>query len=176
MKMEHGFTHAQWVDFLDGVLPAAERARMKAHLNHCGECRQLYIRIREWESAIQSEAKLLTAALDRDPEEISLLAARALERIRASGPPGLVQLGFGRGEGVLLLRALLDPLCGSGAARNAVQLATEQSCGAGERTVSAPNWGLFVRNLGAAVGAVYGAPTRVLVERVGGLVGMEVRA
>lgn len=170
MKMEHGFTHSQWLDFLDDALPAAECGRMKAHLAVCADCRQLMIRIQEWETAIQGEARLLTAELDRDPAEISWLAARALERIRASEPAGVVLSPFGQGEAVLLLRALLDPLCGSGAARNAVQLATEQSCGVGERFVSAPNWSLFVRNLGATVGAVYGAPARRLIECVGGLV------
>jgi anti-sigma factor RsiW len=168
--MEHGFTSEQWIDFLDGALPLAEHRRMDAHLDACEECRLLVRQMRDWEEAIRGEAMLLTAGLDRDPGEISRLAARALERIRASEPAGVVLLPFGQGEAVMLLRALLDPLCGSGAARNAVQLATERSCGVGERAVSAPNWGLFVKNLGATVGAVYGAPARQLIECVGGLV------
>ena len=168
--MEHGFTHAQWINFLDDALPPAERSRMEAHLEECRECRGFTVSIQEWETAIQCEAGLLIAELDRDPNDIRRLAARALARIRASGPPGVVLSPFGQGEAVLLLRALLDPLCGSGAARNAVQLATERSYGPGEQWASAPNWGLFVKNLGATVGAVYGAPARVLIECVGSLV------
>lgn len=173
--MHHGITESEWFEFLEDTLPAAERVRVLAHLKGCEECRQLHRDIRVWEGIVQDEARRLVSALDRSPEEIDWMAANALDQIRRCEPRDIAVPGFRFGEGVLLLRALLDPLCGTGAARNAVRLATEQSCEPGSRVMQQANWSIFVRNLGAAIGAVYGVPARILIERVGRLVGAEVQ-
>lgn len=163
---EHGISQQTWFEYLEGSLPPAERARVDEHLDSCAPCRRLHHEIRVWERVIREEASRLTAARDLAADEIDRLAASALHRIRETEPPAIAVPGVEFGEAVLLLRNVLDPLCGEGAARNAVRAAKERS---------AENWDAFVRCLGAAIGAVYGAPARVLVEHVGGLAGAGVR-
>lgn len=169
MSGQHGFDGSDWIAYLDGDLPPSRRAGMNAHLDECEECRELHHAIREWERTIEDEARFLAAALDRTPEDIDRLAAEAVRRIRRSEPPGIDSRGLGFAQSIFVLRSVLDPLCGEGAARNAVRLATAQSFQERECTRVA-DWGVFVRNLGAAIGGVYGIPARLLVERIGGLV------
>ena len=134
----------------------------------------MHDQLRQWESVVNAEVSRLNAAATRSPGEIDLLTEKFLQTIRENGIRPIEGAAFKPVEAVRLLRALLDPLCGVGAARNAVRLATEQSCRAGEQNVSVPNWGLFVRNLSKNVGCVYGSPARVLIERVGSLVAAEI--
>ncbi len=49
--MEHGFTHEEWLDFLDGALPAAERGRLESHLDDCPVAGKLHrqSRRRRWQ-------------------------------------------------------------------------------------------------------------------------------
>jgi hypothetical protein len=174
MNTEHGFTEAEWMGYLDGTLPESTCARIRVHLELCGECCSLHDQLLEWESVVNEEVSRLDGAATRSPAEIALLTAKFLQSLRDSEIRPIQGAPFKPVEAVRLLRALLDPLCGAGAARNAVQLATGQSCRAGEQAVSVPNWSLFVRNLSKNVGCVYGSPARVLIERVGSLVGAEI--
>jgi anti-sigma factor RsiW len=174
MNTEHGITETQWMAYLDGSLPESACARIHSHLAVCAECRSLHDQLLEWESAVIQEISRLNAAATRSSGEINLLAEKFLQRLRESETRPTKGAPFKPAEAVRLLRALLDPLCGAGAARNAVQQATEQSCRAGEADVSVPNWSLFVRNLSKNVGCVYGSPARLLIERVGSLVGAEI--
>lgn len=174
MNSEHGITETQWMEYLDGTLPESVCARIRSHLARCAECRSMHHQLLEWESAVAQETTRLHVATARNSTEIDLLAARFLENVRQNQIRPTQRAPFKPAEAVRLLRTLLDPLCGAGAARNAVQLATEQSCRAGQQDVSVPNWGLFVRNLSKNVGCVYGSPARVLIERVGSLVGAEI--
>lgn len=174
MNTEHGITETQWLEYLDGSLPESVCVRIRSHLAECAECRSMYQQLLKWESAVVQEIGRIHVAATRSSGEIDLLAARFLESVRENRIRPTQSAPFPPAEAVRLLRALLDPLCGAGAARNAVQLATEQSCRAGEQDVSVPNWSLFVRNLSKNVGRVYGSPARVLIERVGSLVGAEI--
>ena len=119
VMMEHGITPAEWLGYLDGSLPAVERDRVRAHLDVCEGCRQTNSQVLAWEAAVRDEAKQLTRALARQPQEIDGLARQLLERIRNSEQRPDAGVSFRPAEAVLLLRALLDPLCGTGAARNA---------------------------------------------------------
>ncbi len=174
MNTEHGFTETQWVEYLDGTLAKSACARIRAHLEVCEECRRMHDQLLEWESVVIAEVSRLNVAASRSNAEMDLLAGSFFQRIRENEIGSTKRAGLKTVEAVRLLRALLDPLCGAGAARNAVRLATEQSCRAGEDNVSVPNWGLFVRNLSKNVGCVYGSSVRVLIERVGILVAAEI--
>lgn len=174
MNTEHSITEAQWMEYLNGTLTEAACARIRSHLEICEECRSMLNQLREWESVVIEEVSRLKVTATRSTGEIDVLAEKFLRSIRENGIRPIQGSALKPVEAVRLLRALLDPLCGAGAARNAVRLATEQSCRAGEQDVSVPNWGLFVRNLSKNVGYVYGSPARVLIERVGSLVAAEI--
>jgi anti-sigma factor RsiW len=173
MNASHGITEKQWLAYIEGLLPESEHAKVQAHLEKCVECQQICRGIRDWEDVVRAEARLLITALDRAPQDVDRLTERILNEIRSIEPGQLGGSECRFDRGVLLLRALMDPLCGRGAAQSAIRLATEQSC-AGEQSLRESNWALFVRNLGAAIGGVYGVPVRTLIERVGYLVGAEV--
>ncbi|MFN7648352.1 MAG: anti-sigma factor family protein [Acidobacteriota bacterium] len=174
MNTEHGITEKQWMAYLDGSLPESACARIRSHLAVCAECRSMRDQLLAWESAVVQEINRLNAAATRSSGEIDLLAGKFLQRLRENETRPTKRAPFKPVEAVRLMQALLDPLCGAGAARNAVQQANEQSCRAGEADVSVPNWSLFVRNLSKNVGCVYGSPARLLIERVGSLVGTEI--
>ncbi|MBI5282402.1 MAG: hypothetical protein HY858_12025 [Candidatus Solibacter usitatus] len=173
--MHHGISEQQWFDYLELTIEASARRPIDAHLRGCAPCRALLDDIRAWESQVREEASRLAAAVDCPAPEIDRLLAEVLNRIHAGQPAALSSGGrWSCSEAVLLLRALLDPICGAGASRNAISLAASQSCPPEQPRVAAGNWPLFVSNLSSAIAAVYGSATGLLVRRAGACLALEV--
>ena len=174
MNGHHGIAEREWFEFIEGTLPPAQRGRISAHLDACESCRQLLHNIRVWESKVEEEARGLALHIERSPADLDRITLEMMGRIRKDAPPSISVHGMVFSEAARLLQAVLDPLCGKGAAANAVRLAAERSGGWLDRRVTSERWPLFVRNLGEGIGAVYGVPAQLLVERVGALVALEV--
>lgn len=174
MNGHHGIAEHEWFAYLEGTLPPAHRARLSAHLDTCAPCCRLLHQIRAWEEKIEEEARCLVLHVERQPHDLDRMAAEMMGRIRNDAPRALATRGMLFAEAVRLLQSVLDPLCGKGAAANAVRMAAERSGGWLDRRLSAERWPVFVRNLGEGVGAVYGVPAQLLIERVGALVAAEV--
>ena len=64
------------------------------------------------------------------------------------------------------LRFLMEPICGPGTARAAIELAVQRSAGDGSR-VTGRNWRLFVGNLSDATSLICGLAAGRLVDRAG---------
>lgn len=174
MTGHHGFAQQEWFEYLEGTLPPAQRAHLSAHLDSCPQCAQLLHQIRAWEQKVEEEARSLVLHVERHPYDLDRMSTEMMCRIRLDSPPALAARGMVFAEAVRLLQSVLDPLCGKGAAASAVRMAAERTGGWLDRRLSSERWPVFVRNLGEGVGAVYGVPAQLLIERVGALVAAEV--
>jgi len=167
--MRHGISEEQWVGYLDGVLPGREMTRLREHANHCVECAETLRDLSVWRGRLAEEAGRVRRAFDASPETLDRLLAASLKRIRALEPEReRVETSWTFQEGVMLMRLLVEPLCGSGTAGATIHLAVQRSTLDG-----AAAWGLFVRNMSEAMGSVCGNAAGRLVNQVGSCLQVE---
>ena len=147
----HGIDEGKWLAFLDG-----ERCpEVEAHLRECMECGEICKQLQACQEALRMEASFLRdAAGTGDPRIEQMLEAC------------LGELSDGRAwtpqQATLLLRSLLEPLCGAGAAKSITDLTLRRSPGT-NRSFDSAAWRLFVRNLSEDVESICGSATGRLV-------------
>ena len=69
-------------------------------------------------------------------------------------------------QATLMLRSLLEPLCGAGAARSITERTLRRSTGP-DQTFDSVGWKVFVRNLSEDVETICGSATGRLIGRAG---------
>jgi hypothetical protein len=105
---------------------------------------------------------------------VERLLTSALDRIRAAGPSAIrSDSGWTAGEGMMLLRSLLEPICGHGTAKVTMDLAVQRSTADEPGRVTRRNWRLFVANLSGAVASVCGSAAGRLVGQAGACLAIE---
>jgi hypothetical protein len=116
----------------------------------------------QWHDLLQEEGARLAEAIRSDEREVEALIERSLDRIRSAraGAAWTVK------DGLSLLRFVMDPICGSGATRAAMNLAIQRSAGS-EADLTGTNWELFVGNLREATTQVCGMAAGRLISRAG---------
>ena len=156
----HGISEAQWIEYVEGSLPAPDSARLRAHAATCAECSTALVELSLWREKLTEEADLLRAALALSRDHLDGLLAASIERIRQGHPRCTFR------EAVMLLRLQLEPFCGSGTAGAAVHLAVQRSTlnGAAENPAA---WSLFVSNMSETMSAICGTEAGRLVNQVG---------
>jgi len=75
--------------------------------------------------------------------------------------------GWSVAEATLLLRVLIEPICGRGTAGTTISLARRRSVRAAEERLTSGSWGLFISNLSDAMSSICGAAAGTLVRRAG---------
>ena len=166
--MKHGISEQQWLEYIDGALPARERARVWEHIEACPECAQTLRELDGWRALISEEGARLRLSAQLPEAEIDSLLAGCLERIRAGEPAGLrLGLGWTVTEGMILLRSLMEPMCGLGTARATISLAARRSTADQQGHITERNWRIFVANLSEAIASVCGSAAGRLVSRAG---------
>ena len=164
--MRHGISQQEWLDFLDHTLAPSKEARLRAHLATCGPCHELWQGLQEWRELMMEEGWRLRDSVQYTGPQIDLLLARTLERIRAMAATP-VSSTWSALEAMILLRSLMTPICGAGAARATMDLALERSnFGPGER-VNHQNWRRFVSNLSDVFASICGVEAGCLIDRAG---------
>lgn len=160
--MGHGFNEQQWLSYIEGTLDGAERRLLEEHLAVCQECAAETVQQRRWHDQLRQEGLKLSAALQahQDAADFEWLMRRSLDSLRGDRPAWTVR------EGLSLLRFVMEPICGSGATRAAMNLAIKRSAGE-ENALSETNWGLFIGNLREATTLVCGLATGRLISRAG---------
>ena len=114
----HGIEEGKWLAFLDGK-PCLEVER---HLLVCAECGEWWNQMGEWQEALRIEASCLREAAGAGSGRIEQLLMACLGEISA-GRAWTPQ------QATLLLRSLLEPLCGAGAARSITERTLRRSRG-----------------------------------------------
>ena len=156
----HGIPEEQWVEYLEGDLPANDAVRLGEHASTCPECAASLAELSLWREKLTEEAARLRSALSTSPDQLDRLLAASLERIRQSHARWTFR------EAVMLLRVLLEPFCGSGTAGAAVHLAVRRSTLDGSPENPAA-WKLFLSNMSETMSAICGTEAGRLVNQVG---------
>ncbi len=175
MLLQHGISERKWLEFLDGTMDPEERRGIRAHLEKCAGCAKLASELAVWRNLLLAEGLRLREASRLPDEELDLLLARSMERIRSAEPVGArSSFAWTVADGIRVLRFLMEPICGPGTARAAIELAVRRSADDGSR-VSGRNWRLFVGNLSDATALICGLAAGRLVDRAGLCLGIEER-
>lgn len=172
--MRHGISEQQWLEYVDGTLSEREVARLRTHLLICAECAEVPIELNEWRELMLKEARTLRGNVLLSELEIESLLVRSIERIRQQAPP-VIRNSFrwSTAEGMLLLRSLMEPICGLGTARATMTLAARRSTADDESRITERNWRLFVANLSDAIASVCGSAAGRLISRAGACLAIE---
>jgi anti-sigma factor RsiW len=172
--MQHGITERMWLEYVDGTSSPDETQRVSSHIAGCGECTRTFSELSAWHAMMTSEASRLHAALDLPERDMERLLARTVDKIRAAEPACLhSDLGWTIGEAMILLRSLLEPICGLGTARAAMELAVQRATANQPGSLSERNWRLFVSNLSDAVASICGSAAGRLVGQAGTCLAIE---
>jgi anti-sigma factor RsiW len=165
--MRHDISTRDWLAYTGSSMGVEDRRRVRQHLEQCESCRDLASALAAWREVIASEAEALRPALGDPSSAIEPLMEKALERVRAAKPAALLREdGWTADEAVLLLRSLLEPICGLGPARATIQWAIDRANRSGG-VVNQQCWPRFISSLCLAVTSVHGAGAGRLVSLVG---------
>ena len=144
----HGIDERRWLAYLDGE----SCADIERHLPACAECSETVRRVESWRAALRQEGTRLRAAhatSDARGERMLQACLAELASSRSWTPQ----------QARLLLRSLLEPLCGAGAARTITELTM--------RRAESSSWRAFVSTLSENVESICGSAAGRLVGRAG---------
>ena len=163
-----------WLEYVDGVAPIEDTRGIRMHIAGCEECSRTFSELRAWHELMTSEASRLHAAMDLPDRDVERLLEHTMEKIRAAEPACLhTDLGWTISEGMILLRSLLEPICGLGTAKAAMDLAVQRATANQPGSLSERNWRLFVSNLSDAVASICGSAAGRLVGQAGTCLAIE---
>lgn len=173
--MQHGFSHTDWLAYLDGGLTEPVLSRLIAHVAGCAECRDFLWRTRIWETCIANEARSIAGAAAVSQETVDGMVRAALQRINEAAPAGSGEREASLAAATALLGRVLEPLVGSWTARQAISEAARRSSGVDASEMQVQHWESFIRNLRATAGSLCGANTERLIDLIGELALTEIR-
>ena len=144
----HGIDDKQWMAFLDGDACA----EVERHLLDCTDCSEESKRFQSWQASLFEEGSRLRNGSLGDDAQVQHLLRKCLAELASSGP-------WTRPQATLLMRSLLEPLCGAGAARTITDLTVRRS--------NPDSWRVFIKNLSENVESICGSAAGLLVGRAG---------
>jgi hypothetical protein len=155
--MRDDFSEQQWISYMDaGAKPAA----MQRHVGDCADCRTFLSSLADVSAILDQHAGKLRRAASLSDHEVDVLLEKCMVRLRGESP----RSKWTAGEAVLLLRALVEPICGAGMAGKSIHLAVRRSTSG---SITDRNWDLFVSNLSDVMVSVCGSAAGRLVNRAG---------
>lgn len=151
--------HEEWLFYLDGAMNSAELRNIRRHIEDCAYCARFLSSVTAVRARLRTEADRLRDADGMSDQELEAMLERCLDEL---APPRWTPR-----EGMLMLRLMLEPICGSGTAGVTMRLAIERSTAGAPERVTERNWSLFVANLSDAMASVCGSAAGRLVSRAG---------
>jgi hypothetical protein len=151
----HGMDEGRWLEFLDG----ATCPDIEQHLRGCPECSDTIQQLRTWQAALRSEGALLRDAAGVSEARVEQMLEACLGELAASR-------AWTPHQATLLLRSLLEPFCGAGAAQTITELTMRRST-SGDQAFDSTGWRVFVNNLSENVESICGSAAGRLVGRAG---------
>jgi len=150
----HGIDEGKWLAFLDGE--SCEEVEL--HLRTCDECSETLQQLRACQAALRLEASRLRDAAGTSEARIEQMLEACLDE--------LAGCAWTPQQATLLLRSLLEPFCGAGAAQSLTELTLRRSTSTNQVFDSA-GWRAFVGNLSQDVESICGSAAGRLVGRAG---------
>lgn len=160
--MQDHIRDEDWVRFLENRGDSEMGGRVREHIAGCGHCAALFESLQLVHEGLASEGARIRAAVALTDAEIDSLLGRCLSQIR-NAP----QAGWSATEATLLLRVLIEPICGRGTAGATISLARRRSLAAAEEHLTSGSWSVFISNLSDAMSSICGAAAGRLVRRAG---------
>ncbi|MBC7925131.1 MAG: hypothetical protein H7039_05690 [Bryobacteraceae bacterium] len=117
----------------------------------------------DWATRLESEGTRLRNAMLAGDDRVEAMLSTTLRELHKAQPSN--DTHWSAGQALLLLRSLLVPFCGAGAASATIEHAVRRS--AANRILRSHNWALFVRNLSEAVESICGSAAGCLVGKAG---------
>jgi hypothetical protein len=160
--MQDHITDPEWLRFLDGPHDCEGNQRIREHIAGCINCARLLQSFEHVRRGLATEGALIRTSVRMSDSEIDALLGRCLAEVRAD-----CHTGWSATEATLLLRLLIEPICGRGTAGATINLARRRSLPAAEEHLTGRNWSVFISNLSDAMGSICGAAAGRLVRRAG---------
>ncbi len=151
----HGIDEGKWLAFLDGKTCV----EVERHLHGCVECSETLEQVRAFQGALRLEASRLRDAAGTSEARIEQMLDACLGKLASTRAWTPQQATF-------LLRSLLAPFCGAGAAQTITELTMRNSTSANQVFDSA-GWRVFVGNLSENVESICGSAAGRLIGRAG---------
>ena len=164
--MQDHITDADWLRFLDDPQDEEHGRPIGEHVAGCADCAKLLDSLKVMRDGLATESARVRAACAMTDSEIDELLGRCLSKIRSSSITGW-GTGWSAAEATLLLRLLIEPICGRGTAGATISLARRRSLPATEENLTSGTWRLFISNLSEAMSSICGAAAGRLVRRAG---------
>ena len=124
----------QWLEFVDGTADPVVAGRIRRHTEVCRECARTLDELRRWHIAIGLEATRLSRSVELTGGMLDRMLAESLGRIQELEPAALAHDGgWTPDQAVVLLRSLMEPICGLGAARAAMNVAISRATAGGSQ-------------------------------------------
>ena len=161
-SMQDHILDADWLRFLDDPRDGEIGERVRDHIAGCGSCARLFESLELMREGLVTEGARIRAAAAVTDTEIDALLGRCLAEIRSGS-----QAGWSASEATLLLRVLIEPICGRGTAGATISLARRRSLPASEEHLTSGSWSVFISNLSDAMSSICGAAAGRLVRRAG---------
>jgi predicted anti-sigma-YlaC factor YlaD len=162
---EH-FSGTEWLSYLDSDPGAGTGNGMRTHVENCPECRGFAASIGAVRSILCEQAEQLREATALSDEAIDSMLISCFSRLRSTASAE-AHAKWSASEAIVLLRVLVEPICGRGTAGATIDLALRRSTASDECSVTEGNWSLFITNFSDLMASVCGSAAGRLVNRAG---------
>jgi hypothetical protein len=151
----HGIDEGTWLAFLDGKTCT----EVERHLQWCAECSEMLEQLRALQATLRLEASRLRDAAGTSEARVEQMLDACLAELASARAWTPQQATF-------LLRSLLEPFCGAGAAQTITEL-TMRNATSGNQVFDSAAWRVFVGTLSRNVESICGSAAGRLIGRAG---------
>ena len=138
---------------------------MGTHVENCPDCRGFAASIGVIRVILREQAGRLREATLLSDEAMDSMLTSCFSRLRSEVPGSHAR--WSASQAIVLLRVLVEPICGRGTAGVTIDLALRRSTASDEDSVTERNWSLFIANLSDLMASVCGSAAGRLVNRAG---------
>lgn len=162
--MRHGISEQEWLGIVDGTLSLSRAESIRRHALTCDDCAGTLAELTAWHEEMTREALHLRQYARMSSAELENLLADSLDRLAALRPAEWRPAPEWRIDQALsVLRSLMVPYCGPGAAAATIALATSRTIRKPETSLTEGSWPGFVDTLSDCFGSVCGLAAGRLV-------------
>lgn len=166
----HGFSEEEWIGYLEGSLPAEDRRAFESHLGACAPCARRASGLAGLGEALRAAGGRRRGRVNTGPDRVARIEKAVLARAGlgpASAPRFLVA------QSIQVLRACLEPTCGTSSADRVIRLAARRSVPAGVDELTGAHWPAFVSHLGDILASLCGASAARSIVQMARTLGVE---
>jgi len=160
--MQSHITDADWLRFLDAPRDCEDNRRVREHIAGCPRCANVLESFESVREGLATEKARIHGAVAISDLEIDALLGRCLAQIGTEP-----HVGWSAAEATLLLRLLIEPICGRGTAGATIDLARRRSLPVTDEHLTSKSWSVFISNLSDTMSSICGVAAGRLVRRAG---------